>query len=440
MDYGQRAKRFADSVRQAPARLAKPSSNLFRDPARAGRGLDAGALDHVLAIDADNGWVDAEAMTPYDALLEATLEAGVMPCVVPQLKSITIGGAVSGIGIESSSFRHGLVHETVRELDVALPDGELVTATPDNDLADLFYGFPNSYGTLGYATRVRAKTLAVKPFVDLEHRVFSSDAEFFAAMAQCVDGDSDFIDGVVFDPGRLVLTTARFAAETDGTSDYTDRNIYYRSVEKGGSDSLTTRDYIWRWDTDWFWCSKNLGAQNPLVRRLLGKRRLNSRFYTRVMRWNSRWRIMQRLERLGGRRRESVIQDMDVPIRHAADFLDFFRREIGITPVWTCPVRRPRGCRGTFPLFPMAADTTYVNFGFWDVLRFREDHPPGHFNRRIESVVEEFGGLKSLYSTSYYSREKFDALYGGEAYRGLKEKYDPGHRFPGLYEKCVLGR
>jgi hypothetical protein len=27
---------------------------------------------------------------------------------------------------------------------------------------------------------------------------------------------------------------------------------------------------LWRWDTDWFWCSKNLFAQNPLVRRLTG--------------------------------------------------------------------------------------------------------------------------------------------------------------------------
>ena len=36
-----------------------------------------------------------------------------MPAVVPQLKSITLGGAVAGVGIEATSFRYGLVHDTI---------------------------------------------------------------------------------------------------------------------------------------------------------------------------------------------------------------------------------------------------------------------------------------------------------------------------------------
>ena len=80
----------------------------------------------------------------------------------------------------------------------------------------------------------------------------------------------------------------------------------------------------------------------------------------------------------------------------------------------------------------------YVNFGFWDVKRTREPHPPGHFNRMIEEKVVELGGIKSLYSDSYFPRAQFESLYGGDAYRQLKAKYDPGDAFPGLYEKCVL--
>ena len=94
-----------------------------------------------------------------------------------------------------------------------------------------------------------------------------------------------------------------------------------------------------RWDTDWFWCSKNLGAQNPLMRRILGRSRLNSRTYTRVMRWNSRWKITHRFDKLSGLHRESVIQDVDIPLERAPEFLEFFRREIGILPVWICPIR-----------------------------------------------------------------------------------------------------
>jgi len=67
-----------------------------------------------------------------------------MPAVVPQLKTITIGGAAAGVGIEATSFRQGLVHDTLLEMDGWLPHGELVTCAPDNARSDLFFGFPNS--------------------------------------------------------------------------------------------------------------------------------------------------------------------------------------------------------------------------------------------------------------------------------------------------------
>ena len=72
------------------------------------------------------------------------------------------------------------------------------------------------------------------------------------------------------------------------------------------------------------------------------------------------------------------------------------------------------------------------------MIRTRRGHAPGHFNRLIEEKVSELGGIKSLYSDSYFGRDEFDRLYGGEAYRQLKDKYDPSGTFPGLYDKCVL--
>jgi FAD/FMN-containing dehydrogenase len=81
-----------------------------------------------------------------------------------------------------------------------------------------------------------------------------------------------------------------------------------------------------------------------------------------------------------------------------------------------------------------------VNFGFWDVKRTREAHPAGHFNRLIEREVARLGGIKSLYSDSFFTEDEFSRAYGGEAYRALKAGYDPAGAFPGLYEKCVLRR
>ena len=443
-DHNRRARAFADAVARACAQdgaertLDKPLSNLFRDRAVKARGLPAGDLVHVLDIDVDNGWVDVEGMIPYDALVEATLAHGVMPRVVPQLKSITVGGAVAGIGIEATSFRHGLVHEAVLEMDVALHDGRIVTCTPNNDHADLFAGMPNSYGTLGYATRLRIETMPVKSYVEIRHRRFEDPGSFFAALdAGYDDADIDFLDGVAFDANDLVLTSGRFVDDAPQVSDYTFEDIYYQSLRTRETDYLTTADYIWRWDTDWFWCSKNLGAQQPMIRRLLGRERLGSRFYQQVMRWNSRWRLLETAERLAGYRRESIIQDVDLPLATAPEFLGLFVREVGIVPVWICPVRNRSGISS--PLFPAPADR-YVNFGFWDTLRFRIGYPPGHFNRIVEQAVTDLGGIKSLYSSSFYPEQEFHRIYGGDAYRELKENYDPLGALGELFDKCVRAR
>ena len=115
-------------------------------------------------------------MTTYEDLVDATLPHGLMPLVVPQLKTITLGGAVTGLGIESTSFRNGCPHESVLEMDILTGDGRVVTARPDNEHRDLFFGFPNSYGTLGYALRLRIELEPVRPFVHLRHLRFTDAA------------------------------------------------------------------------------------------------------------------------------------------------------------------------------------------------------------------------------------------------------------------------
>ena len=417
--------------------LAKGTSNLFRDRDAAGRRLlDVSAFDHVLAVDPGAGTVDAEGMATYEAIVAATLAAGTMPAVVPQLRTITLGGAAAGVGIEATSFREGLVHETLLELDVLTGTGDVVRCLPDNEHADLFHGFPNSYGSLGYALRLVARTRPVRPYVAVRHRRFGDPAGYFAALDAACDGDADFVDGVVFDGGRMVLTEGRFADAAPATSDYGYERIYYRSLLERDEDWLATSDWLWRWDTDWFWCSKNVGAQHPLLRRLYGRRRLNSRTYQRIMRWNARHGVTRALDALRGGHAESVIQDVDIPIGNAARFLGFLLDEIAILPIWICPVT-PSPAAPRFALYPMAAARRYVNFGFWDVLRRSERHPPGHFNRLVEAAVAAHGGIKSLYSDSYFERAAFDRIYGGDAYRALKARYDPHGVFPDRYEKCV---
>lgn len=431
--------------------LGKSSSNLFRSRTGDAARLDVRRLDRVLAIDPARRTAEVEGMTPYDALVEACLRHGLLPAVVPELKSITVGGAISGIGIESSSFRHGLVHETADELEVLTGDGEVVACTPANGNADLFFGLANSYGTLGYVLRARVRLVPARPYVEVRHLRFDDPGAAFEALRTLADAgcddrgaEIDFLDGCAFGPREIYLSPGRFVDEAPFASDYTYRRIYYRSLREGRRDFLTAAGYIWRWDADWFWCSRTFGMENPLLRALAGRWCLSSRFYWKVMHLYRKHRIEARWNRLAGRwrsspEREAVIQDVEIPVERAAAFLGFLLREIGVTPIWICPIRPgPDGAR--FPLYRMDPGRLYVNFGFWGSVALRPGQRRGDPNRAIEREVAGAGGRKSLYSTSFYPEEEFWRTYGGEAYRDLKRRYDPGGVFWDLYEKCVGAR
>ena len=443
-EYERARDRLASTVRDAPpgarVRLAKQTSNLFRfrSPNR-GIALDASPFARVLAVYPSARVAEVGGMTTYEDLVNATLVHGLMPLVVPQLKTITLGGAVSGVGIESSSFRHGLPHESVLEAEIVTGAGDVVVAAPEGPHQDLFYGLPNSYGTLGYATRLRIELTPVQPYVRLRHERFDSAKEIAGAIADLAGSDAraDFVDGVAFSPEEMYLTFGSFVDEASFVSDYTGQAIYYRSIRERDEDALTTRDYIWRWDTDWFWCSRAFGVQQPMIRRLWPRHYRRSDVYWRLIALDDRLGLSRRLDSLRGRPpSERVIQDVQIPIDRLAEFLEFLDQQTGQRPVWLCPFRT-RDLRTTWPLFPLDPRMMYVNVGFWGTAPLPHGAQDGFHNRAIERTVAQLGGAKSLYSSSYYDPETFHELYGGQAYRDLKDRYDPERKLLDLYDKTV---
>ena len=430
-------------------RLAKRTSNLFRPrSASSTPGLDVTAFDGVLAVDPDTRTAEVLGMTTYEHLVDATLAHGLMPLCVPQLRTITLGGAVTGLGIESASFRSGTPHESVLEMDILTGDGEVLTVTgaSDDPHRDLFFGFPNSYGSLGYALRLRIELEPVQPYVRLRHVPFASAEAMTAAITRIsaervFEGDRvDFLDGTVFSPTEQYLTIGTMTAErSQEPSDYTGMHIYYRSIQQRETDLLTIHDYLWRWDTDWFWCSRAFGAQRPLVRRFWPKSRLRSDVYWKLVAFDRRHDVSGKLHRLQGKpQREPVVQDIEVPADRLPEFLEFFHREVGIEPIWVCPLQQ-RDPAARWPLYEFDPSVLYVNVGFWSTVAVPDGVSPadGTVNRRIEEMVTALDGRKSLYSTAFYDPATFWSIYGGSEYASLKQRYDPQGRLLGLYEKVV---
>jgi FAD/FMN-containing dehydrogenase len=131
-----------------------------------------------------------------------------------------------------------------------------------------------------------------------------------------------------------------------------------------------------------------------------------------------------------------VVQDIEVPLERTAQFLRWFDAEVGMTPVWLCPLRSQE----SWPLYPLEPGRVYVNVGFWGTVPIREGASDGDVNRAVERAVSDLGGHKSLYSDAFYDRGTFDKLYGAAAYESAKRRYDPEQRFTEMYEKVVGSR
>ena len=182
--------------------------------------------------------------------------------------------------------------------------------------------------------------------------------------------------------------------------------IYYRSIQRRRVDHLTVAGYLWRWDPDWFWCSRAFGVQHPVVRRLWPRRWRRSDVYRRMVAFDRRHGLLDRWERLRGRpAREAVIQDVEVPVEQTTAFLDFFHDEISIAPIWLCPLRLRSA--SPWPLYPLEPGEVYVNIGFWSTVALPPGQADGFHNRRIEEMVSKLAGHKSLYSTVHYPEDEF---------------------------------
>jgi len=424
------------SAQGGPLRLSKSTvSNRFRYQSEEAQGqsLSLGHFSEIIELDRDGRSLEVEGLATFERIVAHCLPRGFLLPVTPELKHITIGGATVGIGIESTCFRHGFVHDALQEAEVLLPGGDIVICSAENEHADLFRALPNSYGTLGYILRARLSMIPAQPYVHLRVTCFDEAVEFLDAMRRATADDAvDFIEGLFFEDRRFYLMTGKFVDEVPQRDDILRKHVFYRLVQERTDIYLETADYIFRYDPEWFWNIPDTPFYDAF-RRYAPARFRNSGFYTRYAAWKSRWR--ERVPALAPPATEPLIQDWEVPWGAAAELVEFCLREVELDgrPWAAVPIRTPRQPT----LYPIAADQLYFNLGCYCQVRKAAGKEPYHHTKIMDRKCFELGGIKMLYSSSFLSRPEFDARFNGEAYLALKRKYDPRGCAPTLFEKVA---
>jgi FAD/FMN-containing dehydrogenase len=408
--------------------------------------LDLRHFNRVLSVDTGSNTAVVEGMTTFYNLVDATLPHQLMPQAVPELRSITVGGVIAGLGGQSSSFKFGLVHEMVTEFDLLTGRGDVLHCSPDQH-PDLFHMLPNSYGSLGYVLKCTIKLNPIKPYVRVQYDRFPSREAFFEAMLAAVEAaEADFVEGVSFRPGDYTLLAGSFADTLPPSATLLRplRKPFFQTIQDPAVSQryLTTRDYIWRWDPDAFWATdqKNLFGDillNPLFRRTLGPTILRSDRLVRIGKIRNRLRKKGLASRLfmEKKRLEALIQDAAIPFDAAVEFDAWLAGELRIYPLWYCPVKTLAPA-GTYPLYQPRSQFV-VDFGFYLSAELEDGMEPYYHNRRIEEKLLEVGGFKCLYSDTFFSPEQFWSMYDRPAYEQVKAKYDPHNTYLDIYQKVI---
>lgn len=382
--------------------------------------LDLRELNGILDLDTSRGIVKVEPLVTMRQLLHATLPSGWAPAVVPEFPEITVGGAVQGLAAESTSHRAGLFHESVLAQEVLLGDGRILEVTP-SDHDDLWHWLPGTYGTLAVTTRITMALAPVRPWVRLEHR--RQPLEAF--IREAFDLGADAVDAIALGRDEVVVTTARWADEPEdgarllrlcGAAPYYCDHVMAAGAHSG-PEFLDFAAYAFRFDRGAFWVAPTKLGRSPARRWLFADFATAANLY----------HLRRDRQRRPGSPSHRVVQDCIVPAERAGDLVAWLRRDLD-GPLWLLPISS--GQSNPFGLGP----GRWMNVGIY--LRLPEAAgDPVDFNLRLERLVAELGGVKTLHAQVFCDRDEFEGRYDLAGYDAVRSRYGAERAFPHLADK-----
>jgi FAD/FMN-containing dehydrogenase len=388
--------------------------------------VDLSDLDEVLLIDPRREICVAEPGVTYEKLVKATMQYNLIPQTVPELKTITVGGAVSGCSIESMSYKYGGFHDSCLEYEIVSGEGEVITCSPENN-ADTFHMIHGSYGTLGIISKLTFKLVPAKPYVRMKYVSFDNFDSYWSYMKErCEVRDYDFIDGIIHSKNQFVVCLGDMVDEVPYVSDYTWLNIYYKSTSRKTEDYLKLSDYFFRYDTECHWLTKTVPLmETKPVRFALGKLVLGS---TNLIKWSNRLKSIMRVKK-----RPDVVVDVFIPGKRFREFISWYENEYDFYPLWIVPYR-------VGSVYPWINDE-YAKGMADDILidcavyGKRNNKPDIDYSETLEKKTIELNGIKTLISRNHFDEKTFWSVYNKRNYSDVKRNMDPKNLFNDLYSK-----
>jgi hypothetical protein len=132
------------------------------------------------------------------------------------------------------------------------------------------------------------------------------------------------------------------------------------------------------------------------------------------------------------RKHPTVTLDMFLPFSKVPEFLAWYGREIDYYPLWIVPYRRVHDYEWIDDHFYAGlADELFLDIAIYGLRQTGDVN----VHRLIETELAEVGGIKTLISHNYYSRDEFWSTWNKPNYDAVKAITDPDNVFRDLYDK-----
>ena len=427
-------KKFVESKTKEKLIFTHVGSHSTREKSRhTFNNIDISNLNEILYIDTKNKECLTEPSVPMDKLVNETLKYGLLPEVVMEFPGITVGGAIEGAALESSSYKYGQFNDCCTEYNIITPRCKKIIANRKNN-SDLFYGKTGSYGSLGLLTSVKLKLVKAHKYVKLKYIPVNGPSQAINKIYELTKANLDYVEGIVFSKERAIVIVGKrvdYRKHPKKTFSKPSDPWFYKHAEnisKKGfeyEELVPIKDYLFRYDRGAYWMGQYfmnyVGGYNILTRSIF-----DSSLHTREM---------YKALHLGNLSQSFFIQDFYMPLENAAKFVNYTIDKLEVFPIWLCPMKPTQKPEKLSPHYNKT--NLIINVGFYGrSKKFAKDYYKS--NRDAEKMLTKLNGRKMLYAHQYFPKNEFWKIYDKKWYDNLRKKYHADKALSDVYERTFV--
>jgi FAD binding domain len=389
--------------------------------------VDVSALGEILSIDREARTATVEGQVTLGELCRRTFELGLMPKVVPEFETFTVAGLVNGLGIETSSHRHGVFPASAVALEVVLGNGEILECDRTRH-TDLLRHIPGSYGTLGIVTRATLELSECKPFVRSRYHRFSKRRDYVRAFGEALPSH-EFVEGFVLAPDHYILIESDYSDAVPSLDVFPamepGQPWYYQHAARAREDLVPSHQYLFRHERSLLWMSGIIADLGFFSHTRWGRAYLDRVVKSRVASHGFQGNMpVELVERC------MINQDMGVRLSRLEEGIEYVQKNLDVHPLWNCPTGAG-SVDLAFALSRRLGDPEYVvDIGVYGEPRVRP-------YRHVEAMraLQMFVDVPSLWGVCYLSRDELRQVYDFGAYEEVQRKYHAAGAFVPIESK-----